>query len=164
MVIELASMWWALILLGVAAGIVSGTLGVGSGIVVVPAMVMLFSYPQKSAQGTALAVMVPMAFVGALRYWLNPDIELNPGPVLLIIVGALAGAFVGTEIAARLPGSTLRKLFALFLLVVGLRMLIVPGSPPPTAREKRPSVQKTAENPLSGNDTPSGNDRKGEKP
>ena len=61
------SPWWRFVLLGVVAGIISGMLGLGSGTLLIPALVFLFAFPQKSAQGTALVVMVPMALVGATR-------------------------------------------------------------------------------------------------
>ena len=133
MIGQLYNYWWAFILLGVLAGIVSGTLGLGSGVIVIPALVLLFSFEQKSAQGTALAVMVPMALVGALRYWRNPDIEMNVVIILLIVLGALAGVLGGTELAARLPSGTLRKVFAVFLTIVAVRMFTI--SPKPLQRD-----------------------------
>jgi uncharacterized membrane protein YfcA len=129
MIGQLYNYWWAFILLGVLAGIVSGTLGLGSGVVVIPALVLLFSFEQKSAQGTALAVMVPMALVGALRYWKNPAIEMNAVIILLITLGALAGVLGGTELAARLPSGTLRKVFAIFLAIVAIRMFTASPKP-----------------------------------
>ena len=112
-----------LIAVGIVAGTVSGMLGVGSGIILVPAMVILVALPQKVAQGTALAVMVPMALVGASRYIANPAIDVNLGRVALLAVGAIGGAVLGAAIAVRLPGPVLRKIFAIFLLVVAARML-----------------------------------------
>jgi len=114
--------WWGFLVLGIGAGIVSGTLGVGSGTVIVPALVLLWGVGQKSAQGTALAVMVPMALVGALRYWRNPQVELHGPVILLIVLGAVAGTLAGTELAARLPAGVLRKAFAVFLAIVAIRM------------------------------------------
>lgn len=124
--LQLGNIWWALILLGLCAGILSGTLGLGSGIILIPAMVILFSFPQKSAQGTALAVMVPMALLGAFRYWHNPQIEISVGAIALIVVGALVGVLVGTELTGRLPAHVLKKGFAVFLIVVAAKMLIFP--------------------------------------
>jgi uncharacterized membrane protein YfcA len=122
MIGQLSSPWWVFILLGIGAGIVSGTLGLGSGTVIIPALVLLFSFEQKSAQGTALAVMVPMALVGALLYWKNPNIEMNKIVIGLIIFGALAGTLAGAELASRLPSHILRKVFAIFLVIVAVKM------------------------------------------
>ncbi len=118
---------WMLLTLGVCAGVVSGMLGVGSGIIIIPVLVLLLGMPQKSAQGMCLAAMIPMVTVGALRYKLNPDIDVSMPHTALIAVGGVAGAFVGVEIATRLPGSVLRRIFACFIIAVGLRMLIAPG-------------------------------------
>ena len=125
----LSDQWWALILLGVCAGIVSGTLGLGSGVVVIPALVLLCNCEQKAAQGTALAVMVPMALIGALRYWRNPQIEMNLAVILLIVLGAVGGVLAGTELAGRLQGQTLRKVFSVFLAIVAIRMFTASPKP-----------------------------------
>ena len=122
MAAQLYSAWWVFILLGLCAGIVSGTLGLGAGIILVPVLVLLCGFGQKSAQGMALAVMVPMALVGAFRYWKNPEIEVNIGVVGLIVCGALVGTLFGTELAARLPSQDLRRVFAIVLVLVGIRM------------------------------------------
>jgi len=111
------------------AGVVSGALGVGSGIILIPTLVLFCSFEQKSAQGMALAVMVPMALLGALRYWKNPQIEMNAVVIALIICGALAGTLVGTELAGRLPGHVLRKALAIYLVIVAVIMFIGPSRP-----------------------------------
>lgn len=119
--------WWIFVLVGICAGVVSGMLGVGSGTVIIPGLVLLLSLPQKSAQGMCLAAMIPMVAIGALRYKLNPDIDVSMMHAALIAVGGVAGAFAGVEIATRLSGSVLRRIFACFIIAVGLRMLIAPG-------------------------------------
>lgn len=126
-----------LLALGLAAGVLSGTLGVGSGILLVPALVVLLGVPQKSAQGTCLTVMVPMALVGAIRYKLNPAVEVSLTAAVLVAAGAIAGALVGTELMARLPARLLRQIFAVFLILVAARMLLArpgPSTPPAAAQ------------------------------
>ncbi len=137
---QLASPWWAFILIGLIAGVLSGALGVGSGIILVPALGLLFLLPQKSAQGTALAVMAPMALFGAFRYWQNPAVTINPAIVGLLVLGAVVGALVGTEIAARVPGAALKKVFALFIIMVAVRMLVVPPKRPATPAGNAPAA------------------------
>ena len=129
MIGQLAHYWWVFVLLGICAGIISGTLGLGSGTVIVPALVLLCGFEQKSAQGTALATMVPMALVGAIRYWKNPEIEMNAAVIALIVLGALVGVLAGTELAARLPSHVLRKVFAIFLLMVAVKMFTASPKP-----------------------------------
>ena len=125
---QFIDLWWAYLLAGLACGIFSATFGVGSGIILVPALVLIFSLPQKSAQGTCLAVMVPMALVGAIRYKLNPDINVDITVTILLSIGAVVGALIGSGIAAWAPASVLRKLFAIIMIVVGLKMLISPSA------------------------------------
>lgn len=132
MIGQLPNYWWLFILLGICAGVISGTLGLGSGTIIVPSLVLLCGFMQKSAQGTALAVMVPMALVGAIRYWKNPEIEMNAVIIALIILGAVAGALAGTELVSKLPSNVLRKVFAIFLVIVAVKMF--------TASPKREKV------------------------
>jgi len=129
MIGQLSNPWWVFILLGIGAGILSGTLGIGSGIILVPVLVLACGFEQKSAQGMSLAIMVPMALVGALRYWKNPDIEMNTLVIGLVICGALAGVLAGTELVFRLPSHTLRKIFAIFLAIVAVRMFTISPRP-----------------------------------
>lgn len=139
---QVTTMWWGLVLLGLAAGILSGALGLGSGLILIPIMVLLFGFAQKSAQGTALAVMVPMALLGAFRYWKNPQIEINLAVVGLIAAGALVGVIIGTELAGRLPGLTLRKVFGVYLLIIGLKTLIASPRPTMPGAEQTMDLQK----------------------
>ena len=129
MIGQLSNPWWFFVFLGICAGVLSGALGLGAGIILVPTLVLLCDFEQKSAQGMALAVMVPMVLVGALRYWKNPEIEMNAAVIGLIILGALAGALLGTELAVWLPGHILRKIFAVVLIIVAVKMLIPPTKP-----------------------------------
>jgi uncharacterized membrane protein YfcA len=139
MIAHIAGYWWLFIVLGVCAGLISGALGLGSGIVVVPVLVLMCGFEQKSAQGTALAVMVPMGLIGALRYWKNPQIDMSLAIILLIVIGALVGTLAGTELAARLPSQVLRRVFAVFLVIVAGRMFI--ASPGP--KQPKPGVNLT---------------------
>ncbi|MBT3380442.1 MAG: sulfite exporter TauE/SafE family protein [Lentisphaerae bacterium] len=131
--------WIGFAILGVVAGIVSGCLGVGSGLVLIPALVLLFEVPQKSAQGISLAVMVPMALVGATRYVANPDIKVDLRIAAVIMAGAVLAAFAGSHLAGVLPAKVLKKAFAVFLIIVAARILW----PKPTARKKTAQAAQT---------------------
>ena len=142
MIGQLTGYWWLFIVLGVCGGLVSGTLGLGGGVIFIPALVILCGFEQKSAQGMALAVMVPMALLGALRYWKNPEIDMSLTIILLIVLGALVGVLAGTELAGRLPNHVLRKVFATFLVVAAVKMFIAsPGS-----KQPQPGVNLTNQN------------------
>lgn len=141
--------WHWLLLIGVFSGVLSGALGVGSGIVIIPALVLVMSFPQKSAQGTCLAVMVPMALMGAIRYKMNPAIQINMAAVLLLSVSAVIGSFVGVEIAGRLSGGVLRKMFACLIIIAALKMLFTPTSRKPengSGERHSALIQTTEEN------------------
>ncbi len=109
--------------LGIVAGIVSTTLGIGSGIVMVPALTILAAFPQKEAQGVALFVMIPMAIMGATRYYLNPEIHINFKAVILLSIAVIIGANIGAYLVDHLSNRSLKILFACLLLVAGIRMI-----------------------------------------
>ena len=111
-----------LLILGIITGIISGALGVGSGILLIPALVLIMEMSQKVAQGTSLAVMVAMALMGAFRYYWNPDIKLQFSVILILAISAVVGANIGSSIAFIIPGAVLRKCFAVFVIIVGIRM------------------------------------------
>lgn len=112
-----------LVILGLVTGVISGALGVGSGIIFIPALVLILGVSQKVAQGTSLAVMVAMALMGAIRYQLNPDIKLQMPVILVLAITAVIGSNIGSSLAFALPGAVLRKCFAVFVILVGVRML-----------------------------------------
>ena len=138
---QIPDSWIFFIVLGVFAGFVSGLLGIGSGVVIVPTLVLLFSFGQKNAQGTALAVMVPMTLVGALRYGRNPAININGAVVALIICGALVGVLIGTGLVGRLPGYALRRIFAICLFIVAVRMFVGSSVPKQPFEKHKPQVK-----------------------
>ena len=117
-------LWWAYVILGISVGVFSSTFGVGSGIVLIPALVLIFSVPQKSAQGICLAVMVPMALVGAMRYRLNPEIVMDLKIIVMLSAFGVVGAYLGSGIAAYVSASVLRKLFAVIMIAAAIKMLM----------------------------------------
>jgi uncharacterized membrane protein YfcA len=109
------------VLVGVLCGVLSGSFGIGSGVVLVPILVH-FAYSQKAAQGMALALMIPMAIVGVIRYQLSPHVDLRWTHVAWLSLGGIAGAYLGTGIALGAADAVLRKAFAVFLFLVSLKM------------------------------------------
>ncbi len=124
---QLGNPWWGFIVVGIFAGILSGSLGLGGGVILVPALVFACGYPQKSAQGMALAIMVPMVLLGAFRYWRIEAVDVDLTAVGWVIAGALVGVMIGTEIACRLPVEVLRKIFAVVLIIVAVRIFVGPS-------------------------------------
>lgn len=112
----------ALLGLGVVAGTLSALMGVGGGVIMVPAMVLLFGFSQHLAEGTSLLIIIPTAVVGSLRHARHGYTDWGVG--LLVGVGGIAGAVVGATIALELDALLLQRLFAAFLLITGTRLLL----------------------------------------
>jgi uncharacterized protein len=115
--------WIWFTLLGLVAGAVSGLVGIGGGIIIVPALVILFGFSQKMAQGTTLALLVPpIGIFAALTYYKAGYVNLRAAG--LIVLGFLVGSFLGARYVTRLSNVTVTRIFAVFLIVVAIRMLI----------------------------------------
>lgn len=108
--------------IGLAAGILSGLFGVGGGIIMVPAMVLLAGMAQHRASATSLASIVPIAAVGALIFGQSDSVNLAAASVL--IVGSLVGVRIGTRLMARIGDDRLRIGFAVFMIAIALAMLV----------------------------------------
>ena len=119
--------WIGYLILGLIAGIFGATLGVGGGIIMVPVLVMLFSFPQKSAQGISLTAMVLMAAVASARYIINPKIDVNIPAAAIIGVAAIAGALIGSWLVVRIPVDILRKIFAAVMVIAAIKLAFTPG-------------------------------------
>jgi uncharacterized protein len=103
------------ILLGFAAGILVGLMGIGGGIVVVPALVYLIGMDQHVAQGTSLFILLPPLGIGALYvYWRKGKVDLPAG--ILCAIGFLLGGWLGGHIAVGLSSRALQTFFGVFLM------------------------------------------------
>lgn len=110
------------LLLGLVAGIFSGLIGIGGGIILVPAMVLLFGLSQHTAQGTTLALMVPpIGLLAAWTYYKQGFIDLKIAG--LVCLGFFVGGLVGAKFATGVSDQVLRKIFGAVLLVASLKMI-----------------------------------------
>jgi uncharacterized membrane protein YfcA len=110
------------ILLGVVAGIFSGLIGIGGGIIIVPMLVLLFGLSQHTAQGTTLALMVPpIGLLAALAYYKQGFVDLKIAA--FICVGFFIGGLFGAKFALGIPETILKKIFGIVLLAVSIRMI-----------------------------------------
>jgi len=107
---------------GLVAGVISGVLGVGGGTISIPAMVLLLGVEQHTAQGVSLAAMMFTALVGAFIHYRQGNVKLNA--VFLIIPSAVAFSFLGAWAAGHVTAEWLTRAFAIFLLLIGCRMLL----------------------------------------
>ena len=112
------------VVLGAFVGAFSGFFGVGGGIIVVPAHVLLAGYTQQQSQGISLAMMVPTALMGAYRYYHGKTTGLPHLAIAAVIaVGSVVAAIFGADWAQRMDPDRLRTLFALFMVAVAVRIM-----------------------------------------
>jgi uncharacterized membrane protein YfcA len=111
-----------LIVLGVLAGVFSGMFGIGGGLIIVPALAILYGMKQHEAVGTSLgALLLPVGALSAWVYWKNG--QLNVKYSALLAAGLLVGAFVGAKLVEPVSDLTLRRMFGAFLLIVSVKLL-----------------------------------------
>lgn len=112
-----------LVIVGLLAGILSGFVGVGGGIIMVPALVWLLGYSQHQAQGTSLAVlMLPVVFLAVRNYWKEGVID--PKVVAVIAVAFVAGGYFGSKGALTLPAETVKRVFGVIMLFVAIKLIL----------------------------------------
>lgn len=111
------------LILGLLAGILSGVVGIGGGIIIVPALVFIFGMSQLEAQGTTLALLIPPVGILAVWSYYNQGF-VNIRVALLVIAGFLLGGLIGGKIAVGLPNAVLQKIFGTVLLLVSIKMLL----------------------------------------
>jgi uncharacterized membrane protein YfcA len=107
---------------GLIAGLISGTLGVGGGTISIPAMVLLLGVEQHTAQGVSLGAMLFTALVGSFIHYRQRNVKLSV--VLLIAPSAVAFSYLGAWAAGQVTAEWLTRVFAIFLLIIGCRMLL----------------------------------------
>lgn len=113
-----------LLIIGLIAGIVSGSLGVGGGIIVVPALVFFLGLTQHQAQGTSLTMMMfPVGILGVLNYYKAGHIKIKFA--LFLMAAFILGSYLGSKLSIQLPAKTLKQIFGLFIILVGARMLFI---------------------------------------
>ena len=110
-------------LLGLGAGVLSGLFGVGGGIVIVPALVLLLKLDQHTATGTSLAaLLLPVGLLGVLEY--HKRGQINVAFAALLAGGLLVGALFGAKLAGDVSNVALRRAFGVLLIAVGGKLLI----------------------------------------
>ncbi len=116
-----------LLAIGLVAGMLGGMVGVGGGIVIVPALVYFLGFSQHTAQGTSLGlIMLPVGILGFLQYYYSS--QKAGTPINFYVIGILAiafvvGSFFGSKMALSIPQDILKKCFAILLVIVAIKML-----------------------------------------
>ena len=111
-----------LLLIGLSAGVLSGLVGVGGGIIVVPALVFALGFTQQEAQGTSLGLLLlPIGIFAVINYYKQGYIDIRV--VLIMSVAFIVGAYLGSKFALSLPEKTVKNIFAIILFWAGIKML-----------------------------------------
>jgi uncharacterized membrane protein YfcA len=111
-----------LVLVGIAAGMLSGLVGVGGGIIIVPALVLILGFSQKMAMGTSLGILLlPVGILGVMQYYKQGYVDIKV--VLIISAAFLFGSYYGSKFALSLPQDTIKKVFGVFMIIIAIKLL-----------------------------------------
>lgn len=111
-----------LILIGIGAGMLSGLVGVGGGIIIVPALVFFLGFSQRMAQGTSLGILLlPVGILGVLQFYKQGYINLNA--VWIISAAFLFGSYFGSRIALSISQETAKRIFAILMILIAIKLL-----------------------------------------
>ena len=111
-----------ILIVGFISGMLSGLIGIGGGLVIVPALVYLIGFSQHQAQGTSLGLLLlPAGILAVIQYYKQGDIDFRV--VAILAAGFLVGGYYGSKLALNLPQDILKKVFAILLIVIATKML-----------------------------------------
>jgi len=111
-----------IVVLGLITGFMAGMLGIGGGIIVIPALVMIMGFSQQSAQGTSLAMMIPpVGIFAVMNYYKAGHVDLKVAAILACVF--IIGSIFGSKLAVKIPQDVLKKVFGVFVIVVAMKML-----------------------------------------
>ena len=112
----------ALLAIGLFAGILSSMVGIGGGIVIVPALVLFLAMSQKMAQGTSLVMLLPpIGILAVINYYKAGYVDFKIAGIL--IIAFIAGSYFGSKIAMDMQDSTLKRIFGVFLMAMAIKYL-----------------------------------------
>lgn len=128
------------ILVGIAAGTLGGLVGVGGGIIIVPALVYFIGFSQLQAQGTSLAmILLPVGILGVIQYYKAGYIDISV--VLWLALGFVAGSYIGSKISIALPQETVKKFFAILMILIAVKMLFFDKKSKTTSHTDKPLLE-----------------------
>lgn len=111
-----------LLFIGLFSGMLGGLVGIGGGIVIVPALIYFLGFSQLNAQGTSLAlIMFPVGVLGVINYYKQGHIDFNI--VFILAAGFVIGSFLGSKLALNIPQVFVKKTFAMLMIVIAVKML-----------------------------------------
>jgi hypothetical protein len=111
-----------LLLIGLAAGTLSGLLGIGGATILIPALLIIYKMTQHMAQGTSIAaLLLPVGILAAMKYHQAGNVNIKFA--VFMALGFLVGGYIGAVIAQPIPDEILRKLFGIYLLIIAVQMI-----------------------------------------
>jgi uncharacterized membrane protein YfcA len=132
-----------LILIGLVAGFVSGLIGIGGGVLIVPALVIFLGFSQKLAQGTSLGILLlPVGILAVMQYYKQGYLNINF--VIIVSIAFVIGGFLGSKLALSISDEKVKKVFAIMMMLIALKMLFF----------DKPRVKTLPEHPVSATNIP----------
>ncbi len=123
-----------LLIIGLLTGILGGLVGVGGGIILVPALVFFLGFSQLDAQGTSLAlIMFPVGILGVIQYYKEGHVDFKI--VILLAIGFVLGSFLGSKISLNINQQIVRKIFACLMIFIAIKMLFFDQQKPSQKKE-----------------------------
>ena len=110
------------ILTGILVGTLNGFFGGGGGMICVPSLVYLLNYPEKKAHATAMLIILPLTIISSVIYLINNYI--NIWDIVIVSIGVLVGGIIGAFLLKKLPPKVIGIIFAIVMLVAGIRMIV----------------------------------------
>ena len=113
-----------LLVVGLAAGMLAGLVGVGGGIIIIPALVYLLGFNQQQAQGTSLGILLlPVGILAVINYYKSGYVDIKV--VLIISAAFILGGWAGSKLALSVSQEALKKIFGSLLLIIAIKMLFI---------------------------------------
>jgi uncharacterized protein len=114
--------------IGLVAGVLSGLFGIGGGILIIPSLIFFAAFPTRLALGTSLgAMLLPVGLLGAYAYYQAGNLNIKAS--LLISLGLFFGAWMGAKLAQAISTTVLQRMFAVFIVIMAVRLWIEAGKP-----------------------------------
>ncbi|MFY9464417.1 MAG: sulfite exporter TauE/SafE family protein [Sediminibacterium sp.] len=131
-----------LVVVGLVAGFLSGLIGIGGGVIIVPALVLFLGFTQKEAQGTSLGILLlPVGILAVIQYYKQGYMNVNY--VLIVAAAFVLGGFLGSKLALGLSDAKMKKIFAIIMMLIAIKMLFF-DRPKPAKTEDSTKNQQTA--------------------
>ncbi len=133
-----------LLLIGLAAGFLSGLIGIGGGVLIVPALVLLLGFSQKLAQGTSLGLLLlPVGLLAVMQYYKQGYLNVNY--IGILAISFILGSFLGSKLALSMSDEKVKKIFAVIMMLIALKMLFFDKSKPRQDKASIDFSSKSAE-------------------